>query len=164
MKTKLWLPCLVVISAAGGALFLASSGEEAEASFTSEATKDLVKFAKSGASLNLRLQAIQALVEKTETGIEAELEGIAKNGDRRIAIFACTALGKRRSSAAKSSLKNLFQSTSLSTLTRKSAMSAVAVHWKDPDDLAYFDTRTRILGDSDLRAHYLFVKSRIYRR
>lgn len=162
MRARVWVPCLFTALVVGGLVLLVLPREQAEAGFTSEATKDLVKYAKSGAALNLRLQALEAIRKRNETGIEAELESLARGSDRVLAVYSCTTLGRKNTTAAKSSLKALFESGSTDKMVRKSAMTAIAVHWKDADDLSYFDSKTT--GDSDLRAHYLFLKSKIYRR
>ena len=162
MRARVWLPCLCTALVVGGLVLLVLPREQAEAGFTSEATKDIVKFLKSGAAQNLKMQALEALRRSSDSGIEAELESLARGSDRLLAVYSCTTLGRKNTTAAKSSLKALFQSGATDTLVRKSAMTAIAVHWKDADDLTYLDARTT--GDSELRAHYEFLKSKIYRR
>lgn len=162
MRARVWVPCLFTALLVGGLVLLALPRERAEAGFTSKSTQKLVKFLKSGAAPNLKMQALEVVRKRDESGIEAALVSLAKGSDRVLAIYCTTALGKRGGSASKDALKSLFESTSTDQLVRKSAMTAIAVHWKASQDLSYLEARTR--DDSDLRAHYEFVKSKIYRQ
>ena len=148
---------------AGGIGFVVFQPEPVEAGFTSEEVEDLVEYVSdSGVSLNLRLVALEALRKKTDSGVEAELEKLAKGDDFRIAVYSCTALGKRKSSGAKSRLKTLVSTTTLKTDVRKSAMTAIAVHFKSTADLTWMESETA--SDSKLKSHCAWLSTYIYNR
>jgi len=161
MKAKHWIPCLLAVLVAGGALWLFLTPGEAEAGSSSK-TSEIVAYLKGDAPMNLKLCALNDLRKIDETGVEAAVEGLARGSDRRLAIYACTALGKKKTTVAKTKLKGLVGSSSTDKQVRKSAMTAIAVHWKSLGDLTYLDQKSK--GDSDLRAHYLFLKSKIYKQ
>ncbi len=163
MRSRTLFLTLLVLIPAGGGAFLLLTPDEAEAKFTSSTkTKELVSYLKSDAAWNLKLQILEELRRRGEQGIDGELVGLAKGSDKKLAIAATTSLGKRKTSAAKTALKGLVTTGSLDGHVRNSAMTAIAVHWKDPSDLTWMERISR--SDSGLRAHYLFLKSRIYKR
>ena len=69
-------------------------------------------------------------------------------------------MGKRKTADAKTKLKNLLTSTKLDTDIRKSAMTAIAVHFKDKDDLTYLKLQTA--SDSVLKAHCTWLETYVY--
>jgi hypothetical protein len=143
MRRRKLIPVLLLLAATvlAGALFLFPGGP-AEAGFTSESTEDLVDYVKSDAALNLRLMALDAIRKKSESGIETELEKIAKGKDTVIAVYACTTLGRKKSSKAKTALQAIVEDTKLGKEVRKGAMSAIAVHWKSSSDLTWLQSKT----------------------
>jgi hypothetical protein len=94
-----------VLLLAAVAPILVSGWKRAEAGFTSESKDALVKYLESDAAFNLKLMALDALRKKTSSGIEDELEDLAAGDDLPLAIYATTALGKKKTSDAKASLK-----------------------------------------------------------
>jgi hypothetical protein len=152
--------CLLL---AGGIGFVVLEPQPVEAGFTSEEVEDLVDVASdSGVALCRRLMALDAIRKKTDSGIEAELVKLAKEGDFRIAVFACTALGKKKTTDAKAGLKTLVSTTTLKTDVRKSAMTALAVHFKSTADLTWMESETA--SDSDLKGHCAWLSTYIYNR
>jgi hypothetical protein len=134
----------------------------AAADFTDKTVAELSSFITSGASLNLRLMALDAMRKKSSTAIDDELVKIAKGSDLRIAIYSATALGKRKTTTSKSKLLSLLADTKVKKDVRMAAMTAVAVHFKDSGDLD--DLYDEAKSDSDLKAHYLWLKSNVYGR
>ena len=115
MKTRPWLVCLLAAVVLGGVALAVLTGGEAEAGFTSQKTKELVDYLKTDAPFNQKLMALDALRKKSESGIEGELEKIAKGSDKELAVFAATALGKKKSSDAKKKLKSILENTKIDT-------------------------------------------------
>jgi len=163
MRRRTLIPALALLAAAGlaGALLLFPGGP-AEAGFTSESTEKLVDYVKSDAALKLRLMALDALRKKTETGIETELSKIASGKDSVTAVYACSALGRKKTSKAKTKLKALVEDTKLKKEVRKGAMSAIAVHWKSSSDLTWLQSKTS--SDSELKAYTSWLKSNVFEK
>jgi len=154
-RIGLGILCLLL---AGGVCFFALRPEPAEAGFTSEEVDDLVSFLGGDAAFNRKLMALDALRKKAD--VEDKLEALAEGKDVKLAVFTTTALGKMKTAAAKSNLKDLVKSTTLSKDVRKSAMTAIAVHFKDSSDLTFLESETA--SDSDLKAYCAWLKTNVY--
>jgi hypothetical protein len=160
MAKRLGLVLLFGALVFAGALFLGKGGREAEAGFTSEATRELVAYLNADGPFNRKLMALEALRQKTETGIEAELVKLAKGSNTRLAVMATTALGRKKSGAAKTALKSLLESEKLNVSVRLGAVSAIAYAWRDSDDLSYLAAKTK--DNTRLSAHYIRLKSDVF--
>jgi hypothetical protein len=150
--------CLFLV---GGTLFLVLQPEPAEASFTSEKLSALAKYAANDdTAWNLRLMAIHAMVHRRESGVETALANLASSSELKLAVAGTTALGKKKTTAAKTKLKGLVTSSKLGKDIRKSAMTAIAVHFRKSSDLTWLTLQTA--SDSDLKAHTKWLKTNIY--
>ncbi len=156
-RSLLWFAVLILLV---GSAFLFGSPKPAAADFADESVSDLAKYVQSGAALNLRLMALEALRKKTGTTIDGELLAIAKGTDFRMAVYSCTALGKRKTSTSKAQLKKVLENTKLKKEVRMAAMNAIAVHFKTSVDLTYLHSKAG--SDQDLKARYLWLKKHIY--
>ena len=126
----------------------------------SQEVLDLLAEIKSDASLNIRLMALEKLRRTDDASTESELENLVRGSDARIAAFAAGALGRVGTESAKSRLLGIAGSTSLGTDARAGAMTAVAVHWKDSDDLDALEDRA---GTNErLQAHCTFLEQNVY--
>jgi len=160
MKLKRALVGLLLVAILGTATLLVVQPKEAQAGFRSEDTEDLVAYLEGDAALNLKLMALDALRRKTESGIEADIDGVARGDDLRLALFATTALGKKGTSTAKTKLKGIVEDGELTKKLRKMAMTAIAVHFKNSDDLTYLESKSK--SDSELKDHYKWLKKHVY--
>jgi len=142
------------------ALIIGNAPKQAEAGFTSEKVKALVSYLEGGSPYNLKLQALEALRKKTDSGVEGELEKIAKGKDTRLAVAATTALGRKKTTKAKTSLKGLLENTKLKSPVRIGALSAILYGWKDKGDFTYLSSKTK--GNAKLVAHYTRTKSKLF--
>lgn len=156
-RFRLAAAALAVLGAAAIALTLVTT-RPVEAGFGSAELNDLVAYVKGGHADNLRLQALAA-IGKLE-GAEDALDSIARGGDTRMAIYACTRLGRVKSSAAKGVLKALVTDTKAKTSTRVAAMTAIAVHWRSSSDLEWLKEKTE--SDSALSAHATWLERTVY--
>jgi hypothetical protein len=77
-----------------------------------------------------------------------------------MAVYAAGALGKQQTNDSKRAIKDLITDTKLGAEVRKGAMSALAVHWKDSDDLAWLSEKTG--SEAKLKSHYDWLKTRVY--
>ncbi len=161
MRASNWLlgASVILLLTAGGIFLFATGG--AQAGTASDEAKALVAFIESGAASNLRLCALNDLKALDEDAVEAELEKIAKGDDLFIATFATTTLGRRKTTAARKSLKSLLENTSLDTDVRMGALTAIAVHFKDKDDIEYLELKTD--SDSKLKARCAWLKTNVYK-
>jgi hypothetical protein len=141
-------------------LFLGGTEEPAEAGFTGESEAALVEYLEGGAPHNLKLMAIDALRKKSGTSADAALEELARGSDVRLAIASTTALGKRATSGSKAKLKSILEDDELGDSVRIGALTAIAEHFRDGDDLDYLDSESE--GNSALRAQYHHVRSSVY--
>ena len=82
-----WFAALIVLI---GAALVCGSPRSAKADFSDRSVSDLGKYIQSGAALNLRLCALQTLVEAKGSTADAELLAIAKGSDFRMAVYATT--------------------------------------------------------------------------
>lgn len=155
-----WARMALGVVLLGGLAFLVFPPRPAEADLSSEKTAKLVKYLGSKAPLNLKLLALEILRQRS--GTETDLSKLARGSDVKLAIFATTALGRKKTSAAKEKLKGLLDLASLSTHVRVGAMTAIAVHFKDPGDLSFLESRSR--NDATLKARYLWLRSEVYQR
>ena len=157
------LAALVVGGAAGLAWFLfrpvpAEAGLASD--FEEQSVSDLAAYVQGPAAIGLRLMALEALRKKTDSGVDDALTTIARGQDLRIAIHASTALGKQKSSSSKSALRDLVTDDKLDSAVRMAAMTAIAVHWKDADDLEWLESKAGT--DSRLSGHAVWLKTAIY--
>ena len=136
-------------------------GEPAVASLPETATlDDYGTYITGPAPLNLRLMALEKLRKKSDSGVVAQLDAIAKGDDKRIAIYATTALGKVKTTAAKAKLKALLESTSVDMNVRIGALSALAQHWRSSSDRSYLEDRCE--GSSRLAARLAWIEEHVY--
>ena len=156
-RSLVWLALLILFV---GSAFLFGSPKPASADFADESVSDLAKYVQSGAALNLRLMALEALRKKTGTTVDGELLSVARGSDFRIAIYATTALGKRKTSTSKAKLKAVLENTSLKKEVRMAAMNAIAAHFKTSGDLTYLWSKAA--SDADLKARYYWLKQHVY--
>jgi len=156
-RSLLWFVVLILLV---GSAFLFGSPKPASADFADQSVSDLAEYVQSGAALNLRLMALEALRKETGTTVDGELLAIAKGTEFRIAIYATTALGKRKTSSSKAQLKKVLENTKLKKEVRMAAMNAIAVHFKTSVDLTYLQSKAS--SDKDLKARYLWLKKHIY--
>ncbi len=160
MKGRTILLCLAGAGVILAAVFLAPSSREAEAGYSSDTVKELVSYLEGDAAFNLKLQALDALRKKTDTGVESDLEKLAKGDDVKLAIFVTTALGKKGTADAKKKLKSLLENGDLDIKVRIGAMSAIAYHWKDSGDLTYLEKKSK--GNTTLSSRYAWLKKHVY--
>ena len=156
-RSLLWFAALILLV---GSAFLFGSPKPASADFADRSVSDLVKYVQSGNALNLRLCALQTLVDSEGSTVDAELLAIAKGSDFRMAVYATTALGKRKTSTSKAQLKKVLENTNLKKDVRMAAMNAIAVHFKTSIDLTYLQSKAG--SDQDLKARYLWLKKHVY--
>ena len=158
MRTSLmWLSALILVI---GSALLFGSQRPAAADFSDRSVSDLAKYVQSGNALNLRLCALQTLVDSEGSTVDAELLAIAKGSDFKMAVYATTALGKRKTSTSKAQLKKVLENTSLKKDVRMAAMNAIAIHFKTSIDLTYLQSKAG--SDQDLKARYLWLKKHVY--
>jgi len=160
MGRRVGVVLIVAALAVATVLVIGKAPREAEAGFTSEKVKSLVSYLGSGAPHNLKLMALDALRKKTDSGVEGELEKIAKGKDTRLAVAATTALGRKKSTTAKTRLKGLLENKKLSSPVRVGALSAILYSWKDKGDFTYLASKTE--GDAKLTAHYTRIKTKLF--
>ena len=83
MRTSLmWLSALILVI---GSALLFGSQRPAAADFSDRSVSDLAKYVQSGNALNLRLCALQTLVDSEGSTVDAELLAIAKGSDFKMA-------------------------------------------------------------------------------
>ena len=160
VRLRIVVLSLLAVSLLGGAwlLFRPAPAEAGLSSdFAAASVTDLRDYVEGRASLNLRLMALDALRRKTDSGVDDALGAIAGGTDLRVAIMSTTALGKRRS---KSVLLDLVTDEKLAKEVRMAAMTAVAVQWKDPDDLEWLVSKAGT--DSVLSGHAEWLESHVY--
>ena len=156
-----WIAGSVALVVTAAALAFLPDGE-AEATSVSAKTGKLLRILESDQAACLKLCAIDALRKSSETGIDDELVKLAKRSDVGLGVAATTALGKRKTSAAKTELKALLESGVVAKNVRIGAMTAIAVHWKDASDIPYLESKTA--SDSVLKAHSAWLKTNLYER
>ena len=156
-RSLVWFAVLIVLV---GSAMLLGSPKPASADFADQSVSDLAKYVQSGAALNLRLCALQTLVDSEGSTVDAELLAIAKGSDFKMAVYATTALGKRKTSTSKAQLKKVLENTSLKKDVRMAAMNAIAIHFKTSIDLTYLQSKAG--SDQDLKARYLWLKKHVY--
>jgi hypothetical protein len=163
MRWKVGIPCLVALLSAGVVFFCVRGQEVARAGSSSDELKKLVKYLKGDAAFNLKLMAIQKVVDEkaTDGTVEDELMALAKGGDEKLAIFCASALGRRGGSAAKDKLKSLVTNDELGTSVRITALSAIAFGFKDEDDLSWLSEKSE--NDADLANQVTWLKKNAYR-
>jgi len=127
-----------------------------------ESLSSLVKYVRSGRPTNLKLLALEQLRLSDVSGVDTELRKIAEDGDLRIAIYATTFIGKRKTSGSKGALKTLVENGKVRKEVRQAAMTAVATHFKDADDLTWMWTEAQ--DNAVLKAHYLWLKRYVYEK
>lgn len=166
MKRRSLVVVLLLLFAVGvaGVVWLAVPGEKAVAGtasdFAKASTSELVQYIQSGASLNLRLMALEVVRKKS--GSTADLVAIAKGNDLAIAAYACGSIGRQNTSDAKTALKDLVTNTKLGTEVRKAAMSAMASTWQSEDDLAWL--KREVASDSGLKTHANWLETYVYEK
>ncbi len=151
---------MVLALCAGVAYWLATP--KALASGSSEKVDKLVDYLEGDAALTLKLTALETLRKLTDRGVEDGLEKIAKGSDTELAVFATTALGRKKTTAAKKKLKSLLENGKLEKDVRVGALMAIAVHWKDSGDLEYLESKTK--SDTVLADRCAWVKKHIYKK
>jgi hypothetical protein len=145
----------------GVTLCLVLQPEPAQASLSSKKVSELVDYVgDDDVALSLRLVALEVLRKKTDSTVEGELEKLATGSEFTIAVFATTALAKKKTTSAKKRLKGILTSTKLKKDVRKSAMAAMAAQFKSRSDLTYMQTVTA--SDSDLKAFCQWLKTNVY--
>jgi len=163
MRTRILLLGLLALFLVGGLCFVLLRGE-AEAGLSSDLAEssvtDLRKYVEGGAAPNLKMLALETMRKSSDAGVEDELVTIAKGRDLRMAIYAATTLGRRKSSDSKSALKDLVTNGKLGTEVRKGAMTAIAVHWKDAGDLSWLKSKTA--DDATLSGHAGWLEDHVY--
>jgi hypothetical protein len=160
VRLRIVVLSLLAVSLLGGAwlLFRPAPAEAGLASDFAEASlTDLTKYVQGPAALSLRLMALDAIRRRTDSGVDDALVAIAGSTDLRVAIISTTALGKRRS---KSTLKDLVTDGKLAKEVRMAAMTAVAVQWKDPDDLSWLASKAG--SDSTLSGHAKWLETHVF--
>jgi hypothetical protein len=156
------LAALVAVVAVGWLVPLLRE-EPAEAALSSTASlDDYGKYVTGSAPLNLRLMALDKLRKKTDSGVEAQLDAVARSDNKVIAIYATGALGRKKTASAKAKLKALLESASVDMNVRIGALSAIAIHWKDADDRSYLDDKSK--GNSRLAARFAWLDTNVYER
>ena len=161
MKRNGWIPVLAALLGAGGVLIALFLREEARAGGRSEEVEKLVAYVQSDVAWNLKLQALEKLVNQaSDSAVEDELEALAKGGDERLAIYAVSALGRHGGSAAREKLGSLLTDEKAAKTVRLTALSVIAFTWKDSDDLSWLESETK--GDSDLANQFLWLKKNAY--
>ena len=156
-----WIAGSVALAVTAAALAFVPDGE-AEAGPVSAKTRKLLRILESDQGAALKLCAIDALRKSTEKGIDDRLEKLAKGPDARLGVAATTALGKRKTKAAKTKLKALLESGVVAKNVRIGAMTAIAVHFKDASDLSYLESKTA--SDPVPKAHAAWLKTNVYER
>ena len=156
-RSFLWFAALIVLI--GSALVLGSN-RSAVADFSDQSISDLGKYVQTGSAINLRLMALEQLRKKTGTTVDSELLAIAKGSDFKMAVYATTALGKRKTSTSKAKLQAVLENTKLKKEVRMAAMNAIAVHFKTSIDLTYLKAKAG--SDQDLMARYSWLKQHVY--
>jgi hypothetical protein len=155
---------LLLVGGVAGVVWLAVSGGPAAAGTASDLAKsddaDLVKYVQGGAALNLRLLAVEVLRKRDDS--TGSLVEIVKGSDLATAAYGCAALGRQGSSDAKAALQDLVTNTKLGTEVRKAAMSAIAAHWKEAEDLKWFEKQTG--SDSALKSHCEWLGTCVYEK
>ena len=160
-RRKWWIPGLAALLVAGVALYVLLPREEARAGGSSEEVKKLVAYVKGDAAWNLKLQALEKLVNQaSDSAVEDELEALAKGGDEKLAIYSTSALGRRGGSTARTKLKSLLTDGKAAKTVRLTALSVIVYQWKDSDDLSWLESETK--GDSDLAAQFSWLKKNAY--
>ena len=154
----LWASVILLLTA-GGLILLGTVG--ARAGTVSDEVKALVTFINSGAAPNLRLCALNDLKALDDDAVETELAKIAKGDDLFIATYATTTLGRKKTKAAKKSLKSLLENTSLDIDVRMGALTAIAVHFKNKGDITYLESKTK--SNTKLKARCAWLKTNVYK-
>lgn len=160
MRRRTLILGAVASVAVAGALALLSPVDEAEASFTSDSVKELTAYLQGGHALNLKLMALDALRQKSDTGVESAIETIAKGKDARLAVYATTQLGKKGTETARTKLKGLVMNSGLKSAVRKSAMTAIALSWKASADLSWLKENTA--SDAALKGHCSWLETNVF--
>ena len=164
MRASLVLPAVLLVAILAFFLAFDDPTPPVQAGIANEFAKDslsdLGKYVVGDKPLNLRLVALEQLRKKS--GSESQLKTVALGNEKAMAIFATTALGKKKTTAAKTALKDVLESTSAATTVRAAALNAIAEHFKDADDLSYLWSKAK--GNDELEARYNHVKTSVYRR
>ena len=160
MLTRTSVPWLLMLLFITGVVVLGLSEKPASADFSDESISDLARYVQSGNALSLRLMALEELKNKTGTTVDDELLAIAKGSDFRMAVYATTALGKRKTSTSKAKLKMVLENSKLKKDVRMAAMTAIAVHFKTSIDLTYLWSKAS--SDQELTARYYWLKQHVY--
>ena len=126
----------------------------------SQEVLDLLDVIKSDAATNRRLMALEELRRLSEDSVESELEKLVRGSDARIAAFAAGALGRVGTSSAKGRLLGIAGSTSLGNDARMAAISGIAAHWKDENDLDALEDRAG--SNERLQAHITWLEENWY--
>lgn len=159
MKLKI-VGGLVLLAVVAGGLLVYLTRESAQADFTSSDVKDLAAYLAGNHPANLELCALCALRKKTDSGVEAALEKVAKKGDPLVAIAACTQLGQKGTSDAKDDLKSILTDTDLDVSVRIGALSAIAYGWKDSGDIDYLTSKTK--SNTKLSGQLTWLENNVY--
>ena len=165
MRTRILVLGLLALFLVGGLCFVLLRGEARaglSADLAEYSVTDLRKYVQSEAAGNLKLLALEILRKSSDAGVEDELVTIARGTDLRMAVAASTTLGRRKVSASKGALEDLVTDRDLGTEVRMAAMTAIAVHWKDADDLEWLESKAST--DSRLSGHAAWLKIAIYRK
>jgi len=163
MKTKILVALVVAVAAILAATQMNRERGEAQAKETpTQKVLDLVDEITREGPLNRHLMALEKLRKLNDTGVESELAKLAKGSDLALAAFATRALGKRKTGSAKTTLKGMIESSALSKDIRMGAMSVIALHWKDERDLVYLDAKSK--SDTEMKAHYGWLKTKVYKK
>lgn len=157
MKKKMVWAVIAAVLLAGGAAAVFLPGP-AQANPDEAEVAKLVAYLKDRHPRNLKAVALDALRRKS--GAEAKLEELARGSDLYVAVAATTQLGKKGTAAAKSALFDLFEDGDLKANVRLSAMTAIAVGWKDEGDLD--DLEETAAGRSELSARLAWLEEKVY--
>jgi hypothetical protein len=150
---------LLAVGAVAAAGAIAPLVKPAAAVTDTEVTT-LKQVALSRVGLAQRLRALDDLKAIDSTAAAAALAEIAEGKDIRVSAAACAQLGRMKSSGSKSALKGLLEDTGARSDVRNAAAAAIAIHWKDEDDLDYLEEKSE--GDAKLSPFVGMLKSRVY--
>lgn len=112
--------------------------------------------------LNKRLMALEEIRTSGSGEAAATLADIARKASIGVSSAACAQLGRIQSASAKAKLRGLLEDTSLDAKVRDAAASSIAVHWKDPDDIAYLEEKCS--GNKRLEKRVAMLKTKVYGR